>query len=325
MKVFTSVILAVAVLLVLGGLPALAQDVISAQSGLINFSQGPVLLNDRALQPAKGQFPQMKEQDTLRTSRGRAELLLNPGAFLRVGDNTTVRMTSTHITDSRLELLAGTVVVEAAELDKNNAITVTCGKATVTILKRGLYRLTAEPAGLKVFDGKALVESGGRRVEVTKGKTVAFDGTLALAKFNRKETDSLDLWSGRRSEYLARVNMVTARSLYGYRGPRLSMSGWGWNPAYGVYTYIPFRGTYYSPYGYYYYSPRSLEQADSRRESASWAGESVAPSGAIHGGGGYSSSGGSSSPAVAGSSASGPAPTMSGDRGASSAPPSATK
>ena len=99
------------------------------------------------------------------------------------------------------------------------------------------------------------------------------------------------------------------------------MSGWGWNPAYGVYTYIPFRGIYYSPYGYYYYSPRSVEKADRRIESASWAGPSVAPSGAIHGGGGYSSSGGSSSPAVAGSSASGPAPTMSGDRGASSSAP----
>lgn len=324
MKVITFAILALAVLLVLSSLPALAQDVISARSGLINFSQGPVLLNDRALQAAKGQFPQMKEQDTLRTSRGRAELLLNPGAFLRVGDNTTVRMTSTHITDSRLELLAGTVVVEAAELAKNNAVTVTCGKATVTILKRGLYRLTAEPAGLKVLEGKALVESGGRRVEVTKGKMVAFDGTLALAKFDRKETDGLDLWSGRRSEYLARVNMVTARSLYS--GPRLSMSGWGWNPAYGVYTYIPLSGICYSPYGYSFYSPRSVEQAYRQRESASWAGGSAAPSGAVHGGGGYSSSSGSSSPAVAGSSASGPAPTVSVGRGASSSAPSrATK
>ena len=246
------------VLVMLSGLPAGAQSVISAQSGLINFTQGRVLLNDRPVMQAFGQLPQMKEQQTLHTVSGRAELLLNPGVFLRVGEGSSVRMVSGQLTASKLELVSGTVVLEAAEVRKDNAVSLRYRDATISVLKRGLYRLETDPARLRVFEGKALVESGGRRVEVGKGKAMAFDGSLAVAKFDRKEADALDLWSSRRAAYLARVNYSTASMLRD--GSWSNTSGWWWNPYFGAYTFMPMGGIAYSPYGFYYWNPNTVRQ-----------------------------------------------------------------
>ena len=82
-------------------------------------------------------------------------------------------MLSGRLTDSKLELVSGTVVLEAAEVRKDNAVALRYRDATISVLKRGLYRLETDPARLRVFEGKALVEFGGQRVEVGKGKAHA--------------------------------------------------------------------------------------------------------------------------------------------------------
>jgi hypothetical protein len=250
-------IFAAAALLAAVALPVFAQRVISARAGLVNYTEGPVLLNGREAQPARGVFPQMNRQDTLRTSRGRAELLLNPGVFLRVGRDSSIRMLSNELADTRVELLAGTLVLEAAEVRKDTSVALRRGDATVWIRKRGVYRLDSDPAALRVFDGKAVVELGGQRIEAGKGKMVSLGGgALALNKFDRKKPDSLDLWSQSRAGYLASVNLSTARSMLGRSTIRCS--GWCLNSLFGVITYIPLRGMYLSPYGYYYTSPHEL-------------------------------------------------------------------
>jgi hypothetical protein len=205
----------------------------------------------------------MKEQDTLQTTRGRAEVLLSPGVFLRVGRDSSLRLVSGDILDSKVELLAGNVVLEAGQLEKDVAVTLILGDSRVSILKRGLYRLDANPGGLSVFDGKALVESSGQRVELGKGKRLSFGPELVAAKFDRKNGDVLDRWSGRRAEYLALVNNATARTLMD-RSSGLRCNGWCWNAFYGIVTFVPVRGYYFSPYGYYFYSPPALYQSYSR-------------------------------------------------------------
>ena len=41
-------------------------------------------------------------------------------------------------------------------------------------------------------------------------------------------------------------------------GYSLTRSLWRWNPWYGMYTFIPARGRYFSPFGFYYYAPGSV-------------------------------------------------------------------
>ena len=232
----------------------LAQSVISAQSGLIHYFQGRVFLGNDPVSPKAGQFPQVKEGQQLRTEAGRAEVLLSPGVFLRVAEDSSFRMIDTRLSASRLEFLSGSILVEAAEVDKANAITVVFREVTISQAKDGLYRLDAEPAQLRVFKGEVIVDVAGQRIEVDKGKFLPLDGTLAVQKFDRDQADAFDRWSGRRAEHLALANVYAARSL-NRSGYSLRSSGWYWNPYFGMYTFVPLSGTYLSPYGYYFWSP----------------------------------------------------------------------
>ena len=278
MRATVGMMLAGAALLGTARLPLSAQSVISARAGLVNYTEGPVLLNGTQSQPARGVFPQMGKQDTLRTTRGRAEVLLNPGAFLRVDRDSSIRLLSNEITDSRVELAAGTLVLEAAEVRKDTSVGLQYRNATISIRKRGVYRLDSDPAALRVFDGKAVVESGGQRIEVGKGRMVSLDDTLATTKFNPKNPDSLDLWSRTRAGFLASVNLSTARSMSG-RNSVFSCYGWCWNSLYGMVTYMPLQGMYLSPYGYYFVSRQEFTRYQSAstqgggQTSAGWRGD----------------------------------------------------
>jgi hypothetical protein len=96
----------------------------------------------------------------------------------------------------------------------------------------------------------------------------------ASAKFDKEDTDSLDNWSKRRAALMASANISAAHSLldsgtygnYGSYGSYGSLYGgcinsWGFNPWYGMMTYIPCSGTLMSPYGYRYWSPYTVTRA----------------------------------------------------------------
>ena len=86
------------------GLPLSAQPVISARAGLIEFADGVVFLNGDLLRQLPGRFGQMNEGSELRTQAGRAEVILTPGVFLRIGDDSAVQMIANHLADTRLRL-----------------------------------------------------------------------------------------------------------------------------------------------------------------------------------------------------------------------------
>ena len=159
----------------------------------------------------------MRVQDVLSTKEGRAEVLLNPGSFLRVGENSSIRLASSSLTRPSVEVLSGSVVLEVAAESKDELVTLTWKDVVLSLVKHGVFRLDTDPAGLRVFDGEVSVTSAGHQVTVGKGKMLPFDGTWALAKFDAEQTDSLDRWSGRRASYLAMANPSAAGMPGGYR------------------------------------------------------------------------------------------------------------
>src|SRR5450759_1079064 len=163
-------ILSVLVLAGLGATTALAQSVISAQSGMINYTEGRVLLNDRDIQVTSTRFPQVRVQDVLSTKEGRVEVLLNPGSFLRMGENSSMRLVSSSLTRPSVEVLSGSVVLEVAAESKDELITLTWKDVTLSLVKHGVFRLDTDPAVLRVFDGEVSVTSSGHQVTVGKGK-----------------------------------------------------------------------------------------------------------------------------------------------------------
>jgi len=270
-RVFLSVLALAA-----GSVAALAQSVISAHSGLIHYIEGQVYLGDQPVDSKFGNFPQVKENAQLRTEEGRAEVLLTPGVFLRLGESSSFKMMTNRLIDTRLELLTGSAVVEAADMPKDNGVTLVLKDAAVRITKKGIYRFDASPAEIKVYDGEAQVTAGEKNIELKEGHALALD-TMAMSKFDKNMGDALTRWSERRAEYIAMANVSAANSLRtsnGYSGGSYGgayggaygggffNSGWYFNPYFGMYTFVPgLSGSWYSPYGYRFWSPFDVYMA----------------------------------------------------------------
>jgi hypothetical protein len=218
-----------------------------------------------------GVFPEVKENQQLKTEDGRAEVLLTPGVFLRVGENSSFRMITNRLIDTRLEFQSGSAVIEAEDIGKDNSVTVVYKDATVHPAKKGIYRFDAAAGELHVYDGLAEVTAGDQTVEVKDGHVIALD-TLAVRRFDKTTTDALNRWSERRAEYVSVANVGAAstlsRSMFGGNGligGGMFSGGWFLNPFFGMYSYVPggmgSGGMMYSPYGCPVFSPFNVSLA----------------------------------------------------------------
>jgi hypothetical protein len=271
-------------LCVLAAGSACAQYVISSHSGVIQYLEGRAYLSDKPVDPKFGQFPDIKENQEFRTEDGRAEILLTPGVFLRLGENSAIKMLSTRLTDTRVEMLSGSAVIESNEIPKDNAIELVYKKESIRLQKQGLYRLDMEPAHFQVFEGEALVTDPSGQLTLKSGKQTNLAGVLMAENFDRKadDQDALYRWSDRRASYVAQANVASAAAVgnsytgsgsYGYGGLGYGLGstgfgynpaflgGWAFNPMFGMYTYMPYSGFGYSPFGYTYYSPTTVGYA----------------------------------------------------------------
>ena len=241
---------------------AFAQStVISARSGLIHYVEGNVSVGAQPVETSFGVFPEVKENQQLKTGEGRAEVLLTPGVFLRVGENSSFRMITNRLFDTRLEFQSGSAVVEADEIGKDNSVTVVSGDATVHPLKAGVYRFDSSANELRVFNGMAEVTSGEKTVQVKEGHRIALD-TMSVQSFDKTSTDALNRWSERRSASVSMANVGAAASVdRSLLAGGIFPGGWYFNPYFGMYSYVPGMGLgsmAYSPYGCPLLSPFNL-------------------------------------------------------------------
>ena len=239
---------------------AFAQYVISAHSGVVQTVDGRAYLNDQPIQPKFGQFPDIKENQEFRTEEGRAEILLTPGVFLRLAENSSIRMVSNKLTDTRVEVLSGSVMVECDNILKNdakdNAVMLLYKGNTMMLMKHGLYRVDADPARFQVYDGEAIVKNESGQATLKSGKETALNGALMAENFDKKAADELYLWSNQRSSYLAKASASSAMTLRNSSGG--SYSPWQFNPMFGMFTFVPYGGIAYSPFGWGFWSPYSV-------------------------------------------------------------------
>ena len=246
--------LCAAAAVVLGSTQLHAQLVISAKSGVINYYEGDVKAGGAAVESKNGKFPEWQKDQELVTTEGRAEVLLTPGVFLRLAENTTASMADNRLSDTRVRLMNGSVLLECAELLEGNAVTLLYKDYAFTVRKAGLYRLDSETGTIRVFEGEMLVAGGGQTLTLKKGKMAQLGGVLVASKFDQKQNDAFYRWASRRAEPLSVASFSSARSIYS-GGQMWNYGGWAYNPYFGFYTYVPYRGFYNSPFGYQFYSP----------------------------------------------------------------------
>jgi hypothetical protein len=227
----------------------------TALPGTLNYIEGQVSLDGNQVTTKQIGQIEMSPDQMLTTDRGKAEVLLSPGVFLRVGDNSQIRMVSAELVDPRVEVVRGEAMVEVDYLAKQARLDVLERGAEASLLKEGLYRFNADEGQIQVIDGKAKVTDNNETKTIGKGKQIVLSGgPLKAVKFDRKAEDDLYRWSNVRAEYLAKANESTAQRIYvngGSWGP-----GWYWNPYFSMYSWLPGDGFFWSPFGYPFYSPR---------------------------------------------------------------------
>jgi hypothetical protein len=243
--------------------PALfAQGMNPARPGTLNYIEGHAALDGAAVSQSSIGSLAMNAGQTLATSDGHAEVLLTPGVFLRLDHDSTVKMVSPNLTHTEVEVDRGRADLEVDALYKQNNLLVDEGPTQTAVLKNGLYEFDASADELKVFQGKAAVsasEDANKWVDVKAGHELALTaaaGTKADKEqsFDKKGAeDDLYNWSSLRADYLGQAN---ARLLAeGYAGESNYAPGWAWDPGFYGYTWLPYDGFLYSPFGFGFYSP----------------------------------------------------------------------
>jgi len=192
--------------------PADGQSVISTRSGIVHFFEGAVYLGDQPLESHPGKFLSVPEGAELRTAEGRAEVLLTPDVFVRIGERTTIRMVANKLSDTRVELLAGSAVVDSAEPSSGTSVTLIYRNWNVRFFEQGVYRIDSDPPRLWVLQGKAEVSANPNQgaLLVGQGMYVPFAPVLVPERSIDEPRDALSTWAEGRQQSISADNAIAA-------------------------------------------------------------------------------------------------------------------
>jgi hypothetical protein len=136
------------ILIALASVAAIRVSAQSVKPGAFTRVEGSVYLDDQRVPPSVGELPKITENSLVRTEDGRADVLLSPGATLRLGEKSSFRMIANRPSDTRIELLTGSAVTLTDENARDTnpferrpagRVTVVC-EDTVTLSNFGAYR-----------------------------------------------------------------------------------------------------------------------------------------------------------------------------------------
>lgn len=249
--------------------------VISAKAGGVNFVEGSVSVlreTGRSGVLLKGDMLGIGDRVATQTN-GKAEILLTPGSYVRLGGNSDFQFKDTSLDDLRLDLARGSAIFEVFAEDEY-PVTVTTPNDKFSLIRTGVYRIDVNADGnasIEVWKGRAKVE--GVADTIKGGREVTADGVVA--KFDRGDRDSLEQWSRERSKELAKITSKLKRD--NLRQPLInsfmdrrwnfynSFGLWVYDASWGNYCFLPFGYGWNSPYGYgfgrsiwYYRLPRVI-------------------------------------------------------------------
>ena len=231
------------------------QTSVPAHPGMLNYVEGQANIDGQPVTNQSVGHADVGQGQVIQTGQGKAEILLTPGVFLRLGNNSAARMVNAGLADTQVEILHGEALVEATNLMPSNHITIVDHGVTTKLDKNGLYSFKTDQPMVAVYAGQATVTEGDKHQDLKKGKEEDLAG-LHTTKFDTKMGDDLYRWSDLRSEYLSEASVSSARSYM--VGPGWYGGGWYWNPWYGYYSFLPGDGFLYSPFGWGFYGPRSV-------------------------------------------------------------------
>jgi len=229
-----------------------------ALPGTVNYVEGQVSVGNEALNGKSIGSITLEPGQTLTTQNGKAEILLTPGVFFRVGSDSAATLVSPSLTDTEIGLSKGQAMVEVDDIHKDNVLRVREDGTTTQLLKTGIYGFNANNENMRTLKGEALVQDGDHTFKLKGGHEFALEDNpqLKTTKFDKKEYEQSSLYrfSDLRSEYLAESN-ENAAGMYGPGGPGWYGPGWYWDPWFWNYTWLPGSGLFWGPFGWGFGSP----------------------------------------------------------------------
>lgn len=177
---------------------AWSQPVVSARAGLVSYAEGAIWIDGKSTHLNAFHSIQLKDGQSIKTERNRAEVLLSPTVILRLDEATAVRMDDTLLAHTRVSIEQGRALVEVIELTGRNDLRIRCGPSLIQFARPGLY-LLAGTGLLQVYGGEALVSYNDKVIKANKGQSANLTATTLISKFNRTNRDSLMLWASERS------------------------------------------------------------------------------------------------------------------------------
>ena len=231
----------------------------AAYPGTLNYVEGQASIDSQTLNPNSIGSATLAPGQTLTTGQGKAEVLLTPGVFLRLGDASAVKMISPSLTNTEIAVQRGEATVEVADIHEQNQLIVDEGSSSTRVVKNGLYDFDADQGAVRVFSGEASLQDRNQQVKIKGGREVVLGADRLKAHGFDKTAYEGDLyqWSSLRSSYLAEANVDVAPMYVnaGWYGPGWIGTGWYWDPYFSCYTFLPGDGFFYSPFGSGFYSP----------------------------------------------------------------------
>ncbi len=240
--------------------------VISAKAGGVNFVEGKVAVaknNSRSGYLIKGD--KLEVGDRVSTGmNGKTEILLNPGSYVRLGENSAFEFVSTALDDVKINLISGSALFEVFA-DNEFKVAIATPKANFYAVRSGIYRVDVLPDGsgkISVLKGRAQIGEDEKNIVKGGSLAVVSGNQVTTEKFDRDDKDSLEIWSKERAKELAKINAKLERNTV--RNSLLNSfnnRGWGLYDSFGLwvfdrfsgyYCFLPFGNGWSSPYGYGY-------------------------------------------------------------------------
>ncbi len=235
--------------------------VISANAGGVNYVEGKVNFAQNSGKSGyllKGDALEVGDKVSTGTD-GKAEILLNPGSYVRLAENSNFEFTNTSLDDLQVKLTGGSAMFEVIT-DDEFKFSVNTPKAQFKIVQSGVYRVDVLSEGsgkIAVWKGKAEIGEGNATIVKGGREARIINGQVAVAKFDRDEKDSFADWSKTRAKELAKVNSRLERnSLRNSLLNSYNRNGWNLYNSYGLWVFDRFSGSYcFLPFGYGWSSP----------------------------------------------------------------------
>lgn len=241
--------------------PVWGQTPHAPRPGAVNYVEGQVTVGNQTISPNSIGMVELSANQAITTQAGKAEVLLTPGVFVRINDQSSLTMVSPDLANTEVRLDKGRAMVEVVEIRKENNIRVDLGDVKTRLVNTGLYEFDADRKEVRTFKGEAQVLAGSKTTKVGEDRMFVAGTNARPSSFEAKQfQDDFYRWCSLRSGYMSEASMDAARTYVpagegGPFGPGWGGWGWYWDPYFMGYTFLPGDGIYYSPFGWGFFSP----------------------------------------------------------------------